>query len=76
MDQVFYVVALMGCGDSGLACQQARVEPIRYSSFAACQQAMPAALERNTDIEWPVIGAACQQKSGRMAENKTAQPGG
>ena len=67
MDQLIYVLAIMGCGDDGLACQQARVEPVRYASYAACQQAMPAALGRNTDIDYPVISAACQRQNARMA---------
>lgn len=72
MDQVIYVLAIMGCGDDSLACQQARVEPVRYASYAACQQAMPAALGRNTDIDYPVIAAACQRQNARLVEAKPA----
>jgi hypothetical protein len=72
MDQLIYVLAIMGCGDDGLACQQARVEPVRYASYAACQEAMPAALGRNTDVDYPVIAAACQRRSARMVD---AAPG-
>ena len=58
MDQLLYVLAIMGCGDDALGCQQARVEPVRYTSIQACQAAMPAALQRNTDVPFPVISAA------------------
>lgn len=68
MDQVLYVLAIMGCGDDGAACQQARLEPARYASIDACQQAMPAALERNTDLLFPVISATCQRQGTRAAE--------
>lgn len=68
MDQIIYVLAIMGCGDDSLACQQARVEPVRYTSYAACQEAMPAALGRNTDIDYPVITAACQRQSARLVD--------
>ncbi|HEX8300893.1 hypothetical protein [Sphingomonas sp.] len=71
MDQVIYVLAIMGCSDDNLACQQARVEPVRYASYAACQEAVPAALGRNTDVDYPVIAAACQRQGARMVE---AQP--
>ena len=68
MDQVIYVLAIMGCGDDSLACQQARVEPVRYTSYAACQEAMPAALGRNTDVDYPVIAAACQRQNARVVQ--------
>ena len=74
MDQVIYVLAIMGCGDDNLACRQARVEPVRYTSYAACQEAMPAALQRNTDVDYPVISAACQRTSALMVDAKPANP--
>jgi hypothetical protein len=68
MDQVLYVLAIMGCGDDSMQCQQTRVEPARYTSIQACQQAMPAALQRNTDVDFPVISAACQRKTPHTAD--------
>ncbi|MES2986544.1 MAG: hypothetical protein V4808_01435 [Pseudomonadota bacterium] len=76
MDQILYVLAIMGCGDDSLACQQARVEPVRYTSYAACQQAMPAALNRNTDVDYPVIAAACQRQTPQSAEAQPPRPTG
>lgn len=69
MDPVFYVIAILGCGDGNVQCAQARVEPVRYESAAACQQAMPTALMRNTDLSYPVISAACQTRDRRFAAN-------
>ncbi|HWU94633.1 MAG TPA: hypothetical protein VN029_03480 [Sphingomonas sp.] len=71
MDQVLYVLAIMGCGDDSAQCRQARVEPIRYTSIQACQEAMPAALQRNTDVEYPVISAACQRLTPQMVDSRT-----
>ena len=68
MGQVFYVLAIMGCGDDSLACSQARLEPVRYTSYVACQEAMPAALQRNADLSYPVISAACQRQGERMVD--------
>ena len=76
MDQIIYVLAIMGCGDDNLGCQQARVEPVRYASYAACQQAMPAALGRNTDVDFPVIAAACQRQDARMVDAQPGTPAG
>ena len=72
MDQVLYVLAIMGCGDDSMQCQQARLEPVRYTSIQACQAAMPAALQRNTDIDWPVVSAACQRQTPQTADARPA----
>lgn len=64
MDQVFYVLAILGCGEDAAPCQQARIEPVRYTSHAACEQAMPAILERHLDLSFPVISGACQARRG------------
>ena len=74
MDQVLYVLAIMGCGDDSRQCQQARVEPVQYTSIQACQEAMPAALQRNTDVDFPVISAACQRQTGQVADARPAKP--
>lgn len=71
MDQILYVLAIMGCGDDSMACSQARLEPARYTSIQACQEAMPAALARNTDIDYPVISAACQRQTAQMVQADT-----
>ncbi|AJP74692.1 hypothetical protein [Sphingomonas hengshuiensis] len=78
MEPLLYVLAIMGCGDDSGACQQARVEPARYTSIVACQEAMPAALRRNTDLEFPVISATCQRTSDQMVDARppAARSGG
>ncbi|MFA5965920.1 MAG: hypothetical protein WC804_18035 [Sphingomonas sp.] len=65
MEPLFYVMAIMGCGDGSDQCAQARVEPVHYRSIRACQVAMPAALQRNSDLSFPVISAACRA-SGQL----------
>ena len=76
MDQLIYVLAIMGCGDDNLSCQQARVEPVRYASYVACQEALPAALGRNTDLDYPVIAGACQRRNASMVDAQVARPAG
>ncbi|MCW3846715.1 hypothetical protein OF829_05650 [Sphingomonas sp. LB-2] len=68
MEPVFFVMAIMGCDDAGTACRQERVEPIRYESAAQCEAAMPAALGRNTDLDYPVVAAACRRDARRFAD--------
>lgn len=67
MESVFYVIAIMGCGDGQFQCAQARIEPARYVSAAQCRAAMPAALQRNTDLDFPTLTAACRQVGQSMA---------
>lgn len=55
-----YVMAILGCGDAGGLCSQARVDPARFTSLQACQAAAPAALARHTDLDFPEISARCR----------------
>ncbi|MBB5698245.1 hypothetical protein [Sphingomonas yantingensis] len=68
MEPLYFVMAIMGCGDAGAACEQARVEPVRYRTALECQAAMPGVLARNSDLSFPEITGACQQQGLRMAK--------
>lgn len=72
MDQVFYLLAIMGCSDDNIECRQARIEPARYTSYASCQEAMAEALRRNTDLDYPVISGVCQRLTPQMARESAA----
>lgn len=67
MEPVYFVMAIMGCGDAGDLCREARVEPVRYTSIQACQAQEPAALRRNTDLDYPEISATCRSTGQRWA---------
>jgi len=73
MGPVYYVMAILGCGDAGDQCRQMRLEPVRYPSAAQCQAAMSEALLRNSDLLYPVITAACQAH-GTVMVGKEAEP--
>lgn len=60
MEPVFFVLAIMGCGDGAELCSEARVEPAHYTTLAQCRADLNAALSRNTDLSYPVISAACR----------------
>lgn len=72
MGSVFYVIAIMGCGDGQAGCAQQRVETVRYATAAQCQAAMPSVLARNNDLDFPTITAACRQIGQSMADRTTA----
>ena len=68
MERLFFVMAIMGCSDGSANCAEARVEPARYATYAQCQAAMPAALMRNTDVDYPVVSAACRRNGQQMVQ--------
>jgi hypothetical protein len=75
MTPVFFVLAIMGCGDDSSACAQVRVEPAHYATAAQCNAALPAALARHTDLDYPVISGACRANGMQMASADTAKRG-
>ena len=75
MEPVFFVMAILGCDDDGLDCRQARIEPARYASIAACRAQVPAALRRSTDVDFPMIGAECQPSSQALARERAPARG-
>lgn len=75
MEPLYFVMAIMGCGDAGAACEQARVDPVRYRTALECQAAMPDALARNSDLSFPEITGACQQQGLRTAKAETRPRG-
>lgn len=76
MGSVFYVMAILGCGDGSTACQEARVEPVQYRTVAECQANLPEALVRNTDLSFPTISASCRQVGTQIARADTRRPRG
>lgn len=67
MGSFIYVMAIMGCGDGGLACEQVRLVETRYESLGACQQAAQAQLIANSDIDFPEVMASCRSVTNQIA---------
>lgn len=76
MEAAFFVMAIMGCGDAAATCATARIEPARYATVQQCQAAMPDALARNNDLDFPVVSAACQRNGVQMVERGSAKAAG
>jgi len=70
MEPVFYVMAILGCGDGSTQCTQARIEPARYQTVQQCQAQLPAALARNTDLSFPTISATCRASGAMIAKTE------
>lgn len=75
MEPLFFVMAIMGCSDGNTACAEALVETAHYATLQQCRAAMPAALMRNTDVDYPVVAANCRTNGQYIAQGKTAKPG-
>ena len=61
MGPVFYVMAILGCGDAGTACDEARIATPVYASESACQADAGNVLMGNTDIDYPVLKVDCRK---------------
>ncbi len=75
MGPMFFVMAILGCGDGSEDCATARVVPVRYATMAQCRAALPDQLARNTDVPFPVIGADCRRAGVQMAAVSVKKPG-
>lgn len=76
MEPVFFVMAILGCGDGQVACSEMRVESVRFQSVAQCQAAMPNALARHADLDFPVVSAACRASGPVMVRAAAPPPRG
>ena len=67
MGPFIYVMAIMGCGDGGYQCTEARIVDARYETMAQCQQAAQAQLIKNGDLEFPELMASCRSVTNQIA---------
>ncbi len=67
MGPVFYVLAILGCGEGETACEQIATANASYQSVDACNQATEGALMSHVDASFPVVVAQC-----RRADNPAA----
>ncbi len=70
MGPAYFVIAIMGCGDGGAACQTVATPAAHYSSEQACLAARTDALMANSDLDFPTLLATCQAVSPRETSAK------
>ncbi len=73
MEPIFFVMAIMGCGDGEAQCVPARLEPVHYATVQQCRAALPQVLARNTDLSFPVIAADCRASGMQMVQNQNSK---
>jgi hypothetical protein len=59
----YFVIAILGCADGGTSCTQVATLQTRYATSAECSEATAAALEANTDFDFPTLVARCRAGS-------------
>ena len=67
MGPVYYVIAILGCGDGSAQCAPAAIVPTQYSTQAACEAATQDALIANSDLDFPTLVAECRASRAQPA---------
>jgi hypothetical protein len=71
----YFVIAILGCADGGSSCTQVATLQTRYESAAQCSAATTAALEANTNFDYPTLLARCSEGSAAVsAKDQLARP--
>ena len=68
MGPAFYVMAILGCGEADNLCEPVTTLATRYESAAACEAATTGAIERHSDILYPVVVAQCRQAGTEISQ--------
>jgi len=70
----YFVIAILGCADGGSQCSQVATLQTRYSTAAECSAATGAALEANTNFDFPTLVARCRPRAAASAEAERERP--
>lgn len=60
MEAVYYVIAIMGCGDGSQQCTPVATVSTHYASQEACAAGTQQALLANNDLDFPTLVAECR----------------
>lgn len=76
MVPAYFVIAILGCADGGSACTPVATLQTHYSSEAQCSAATSAALEENSNFDFPTLLARCRpgtaEKSAEVQRDKAS----
>ena len=56
----YFVIAILGCADGGNSCTPVATLQTHYSTVAQCSAATTAALENNSNFDFPTLLARCR----------------
>ena len=74
MGPAYFVIAIMGCGDGGVACQTVATPAAHYATEHACLAARDEALIANSDLDFPTLLATCQAVTPKETSAKPGPP--
>ena len=60
----YFVIAILGCADGGSACTPVATLQTRYESAAQCSAATVAALEANSNFDFPTLRRPLPRRVG------------
>ncbi len=69
-----FVIAILGCADGAAGCQTVATLAPRYESVAQCNAARDAALDANTDLDFPTLIAECRRSGPTPASVRISLP--
>ena len=64
----YFVIAILGCADGGSACTAVATLQTRYATEAQCSAATSAALEENSNFDFPTLLARCRAGAAKTAD--------
>lgn len=75
MGPAYFVIAILGCADGGGSCTPVATLQTHYSTVTQCSAATGAALEANSQFDFPTLVARCQTGTGtKTAEAQRDKP--
>jgi acyl-CoA synthetase (AMP-forming)/AMP-acid ligase II len=63
----YFIIAILGCADGGTNCTPVATLQTRYESAEQCSAATGAALQANSNFDFPTLLARCRPGSGAAA---------
>ena len=73
MGPAYFVIAILGCADGGTSCTPVATLQTHYATQEQCSQATTAALEENSNFDFPTLLARC--RAGNLQKSADAQRG-
>ena len=67
MGPAYFVIAILGCGDGGVACTPVTTLQAQYATEADCEAATADALIANSQLDFPTLLARCRPAPTKAA---------
>lgn len=68
MQNLMFVIAIMGCGEGDAPCREVQIAAPRYATEASCTAATESVLMRYADLSYPSVVAQCRPANARAMQ--------